>query len=228
MAKKKEYGVTVIEATDYRTRVSEQYQTVCAKTGEFFREVIKFGALLNEVESFIGCDLKREGSGIQAWLEENCPEINYKTAQGYKSMAAKCAKMIGGGTQAIACLQGRDEVIEPASRQAVEVEASFIEKRDALFEQVESRRQLEKMWFQFMGERRKPGRPAGTQAEYKRRSSLEIAIDAVWPTVLHLLKHRGEMFTAYKLLPDDKLIEMRDTLNEHVGAIAAVLGDRTK
>jgi len=211
----------------YKDRVSEQYRAVCQKTGEFFREVVKFGALLNEVESFIGEARGRahDGDGLKGWLEENCPDVNHNTAKGYKAMAAKCAKMIGGGVQAIACLQGRDEIIEPASRQTVEVDSAFIEKRDALFEQVDSRRQLEQMWFQFMGQK-KPGRPAGTVVEYKRKSSLECAVEATWPTVQHLLKHRGEMFTAYKLLPDEKLIEMRQTFEEHVAAIAAELKRR--
>lgn len=218
---------------NFKTRVSEQYRTVCDTTIKFFQEVVKFGALLNEVEAFVGEGRGRgnDGGGLQGWLSENCPEINYKTAQGYKAMAAKCATMIGGGTQALACLQGRDSVMDPASQAVVAVAPSFIERRDALFEQVDSRRKLEKMWFDFLCAGRRAGRPAGRKAgvpvEYHRKSSLECAVEAVWPTVEHLLKHRGEMFTAYKILPDEKLIEMRDTLNEHVKAIASVLGSRS-
>jgi len=150
--------------SDYKTLVSEQYRTVCAKTGEFFREVVKFGALLNEVEGFIGEGRGgvHDNDGLKGWLEENCPDVNYNTAKGYKAMAAKCAKMIGGGVQALACLQGRDEVIEPGTQDVVDVEESFIEKRNALFEEVDSRRKLEQMWFEFLGAPRKPGRPVGT------------------------------------------------------------------
>lgn len=158
---------SAVVAMSYKDRVSAQYQTVCEKTSEFFREVVKFGALLNEVESFIGEGRGRgnEGEGLMGWLAENCPEINYKTAVGYKSMAAKCAKMIGGGVQALACLQGQDKVIEPTSKMVVDVDATFIEKRDALFDQVESRRQLEQMWFEFNGTVKKAGRPAGSGAK---------------------------------------------------------------
>lgn len=215
-------------AENYRNSVSEQYRVVCEKTGEFFREVVKFGALLNQVESFIGEARggAHDGDGLKGWLEENCPEINYKTAVGYKAMAAKCAQMIGGGTQAMACLQGVTAIVEPASQELIDVDASFVEKREALFEQVDSRRKLEQMWFEFMAAAKRPGRPAGVVSEYRKKSSLECAVEAVWPTVQHLLKHRGEMFTAYKILPDDKLREIRDTLGEHLKAIDVVLGGR--
>ena len=172
---------------NFKTRVSEQYRTVCDTTIKFFQEVVKFGALLNEVESFLGDEQCRDGSGLQGWLAENCPEINYKTAQGYKAMAAKCAKMIGGGKQALACLQGRDLVVDPASRELVEVAPSFIERRDALFEQVDSRRKLEQMWFDFLGAGRRAGRPAGRKADLSRKPDTTDAVTAaraVWSQVV--------------------------------------------
>lgn len=223
-----------VPAANYRERVSEQYRTVCAANVNFFREVVNFGSLLNEVEGFLGarCGRGSAGEGLKGWLEENCPDVNYKTAYGYKAMAAKVAKMIGGGVQAIACLQGRDTVIEPASQAVVDIDPTFIAKRDALFEKVESRRQLEQLWFEFCGEREKkrPGRPAGsgTSGEYKKKSTLECAVETVWPTVEYMLKHRGAMFTSYKLLPDEKLTEMRDTLLEHVKALTAIIDMRGK
>ena len=77
-----------------------------------------------------------------------------------------------------------------------------------------------------------PGRflegSGAAEVEYRKRSSLECAVEAVWPIVQHLLKHRGEMFTAYKILPDEKLIEMRQTLVEHEEAIASVLKTRVE
>lgn len=176
---KQETAVAV--RSDYRSLVSAQYRTVCEKTGEFFREVVKFGALLNEVEGFLGNCQGRDGEGLQNWLLENCPEINYKTAQGYKGMAAKCAKMIGGGTQAIACLQGREAVVEPASQEVIDIDAAFIEKRDALFEKVESRRQLEQMWFEFCGRAaKKVGRPAGSKPFEFRQDPPETLAARMW------------------------------------------------
>ena len=146
----------------YKSHVSSQYKVVCQKTGEFFREVVNFGALLNEVSDFIGEGRGRgnEGEGLQTWLAENCPEVEYKSAMSYKAMAAKCATMIGGGTQALAVLQNKETVLAPGSdHDFIDVDAKYLEKRDELFEKADSRRKLEQMWFQFCGG--KGGRQGG-------------------------------------------------------------------
>ena len=216
----------------YRERVSDQYAAIETAKDNLLRECVKFGALLTEVGYYLGEARGRgECDGLKAWLAENCPEINYNTAIGYKALAGKCVKMLGGGSQAVAVLQDKTEVIPPGEDAPIEVDSKFIEKRDELFNEVKSRRDLEQTYFKFMASegKGKAGRPKGTGAgpvEYKKKSSLECAVEAVWPIVQHLLKHRGEMFTAYKILPDEKLIEMRDTLNEHVKAIEAVLAGR--
>ena len=146
----------------YKTHVSSQYQVVCQKTGEFFREVVNFGALLNEVSDFIGEGRGRgnDGEGLRSWLAENCPEVEYKSAMSYKAMAAKCATMIGGGTQALAVLQNKETVLAPGSdHDFIDVDAKYLEKRDELFEKADSRRKLEQMWLRFCGG--KGGRQGG-------------------------------------------------------------------
>ena len=181
MAKKKQ-ETAVVPASNYKTRVSDQYRTVCEKTGEFFREVVKFGALLNEVEDFLGNEERREGSGLKGWLAENCPEVNYNTAQGYKAMAAKCARMIGGGSQAIAALQGQVLVVAPGTGETIDVDGDFIRKRDELFDEVSSRRQLEQMWFEFCGGRgvkSKCGRPKAEKTEFVMKPKEENSAD-IW------------------------------------------------
>ncbi len=65
-------------------------------------EILRFGAMLLAVGEWLdklenlqqrlsssghGGD-RRSGTGLKAWLETNCPEINYKTAHGYLSAAA--------------------------------------------------------------------------------------------------------------------------------------------
>lgn len=222
-----------LTANSYQTRVSDQYAAIETAKDNLLRECVKFGALLIEVGYYLGEARGRgkDGEGLQAWLAENCPEVNYSTAMNYKALAWKCVKMLGCGSQAVAVLQDKTEVIPPGEDEPIDVESKFIEKRDELFNEVKSRRDLEQTYFKFMASegRRGPGRPKGTGAgtvEYKKKSTMECAVEAVWPIVQHLLKHRGEMFTAYKILPDEKLIEMRDTLNEHVKAIEAVLAGR--
>ena len=179
---KKKQSTAVVTTDYYRNAVGEQYRAVCAKTGEFFREVIKFGALLNEVADYIGESRgNNDETGLKGWLEANCPEVNYMTALGYKSMAAKCAKMIGGGTQAVAVLQGREVVKAPGSDRTVDVDGDFIARRDALFDEVDSRRKLEQMWFEFCGERAKPkaGRPKAAEGTVAKLSKRDEA-KAIW------------------------------------------------
>ena len=167
--KTKSTSLAVVQSpsTYYRDRVNTSYADVNAKTGEWFRTVISFGALLDEVAAFLGSTHggKHEGGSLENWLAENCPEVSYKTAMGYKAMAVKCAKMLGGGTQAIAALQGRDTVSAPGGGETVDVDAEILEKRDQLFEAADSRRKLEQMYLDFMV--RKPGRPKGTTANKK-------------------------------------------------------------
>lgn len=226
-----ETAIAIVGGSTYQQRVSDQYAAIETAKDNLLRECVKFGALLTEVGYYLGETQGKKGEGLQAWLEENCPEVNYSTAMGYKALAAKCVKMLGGGSQAVAVLQDKTEVIPPGEDAPIEVESKFIEKRDELFNEVKSRRELEQTYFKFMASegRRGPGRPKGTGAgtvEYKKKSTMECAVEAVWPTVQHLLKHRSEMFTAYKILPDEKLTEFRDTLTEHVKAIEAVLAGR--
>ena len=227
-------AIAIVGGSTYQQRVSDQYAAIETAKDNLLRECVKFGALLTEVGYFLGEARGRgECDGLKAWLAENCPEINYNTAIGYKALAGKCVKMLGGGSQAVAVLQDKTEVVPPGEDAPIEVDSKFIEKRDELFNEVKSRRDLEQTYFKFMASegKGKAGRPKGTGAgpvEYKKKSSLECAVEAVWPIVQHLLKHRGEMFTAYKILPDEKLIEMRDTLNEHEQAIASVLKTRAE
>ena len=219
------------EPLNYKSRVSDQYAAIETAKDNLLRECVKFGALLLEVSYYLGSTQGKKGEGLQAWLSENCPQINYKTAMGYKRMGEMAVTKLGGGSQAVAVLQDKTEVIPPGEDAPIEVESKFIEKRDELFNEVKSRRELEQAHFKFMASegKGKPGRPKGTGAgtvEYKKKSTMECAVEAVWPIVQHLLKHRGEMFTAYKMLPDEKLTEFRDTLTEHVKAIEAVLAGR--
>ena len=226
-------AIEIVGGSTYQQRVSDQYAAIETAKDNLLRECVKFGALLLEVSYYLGEARGRgkDGEGLKAWLSENCPQINYKTAMGYKRMGEMAVTKLGGGSQAVAVLQDKTEVIPPGEDAPIEVESKFIEKRDEPFNEVKSRRELEQTYFKFMASegKGKAGRPKGTGAgavEYKKKSTMECAVEAVWPIVQHLLKHRGEMFTAYKILPDEKLTEFRDTLTEHVKAIEAVLAGR--
>ena len=192
---------------NYRERVSTAYAYTQSKTAEWFRTIVSFGALLDEVASFLGEGRGRgnDGKGLRGWLEENCPEVNYNTARGYRAMAAKCVKMLGGGSQAIAALQGREMVTSPGSNDVVEVDAEILEKRDALFEAADSRRKLEQMYLDFMGGAVKRGRPVGTKAAKVSAAELspEQSARALWSKVL-------EPANTYGLEPASRLLTLND------------------
>ena len=179
-----------LTANSYQTRVSDQYAAIETAKDNLLRECVKFGALLTEVGYFLGEARGRgECDGLKAWLAENCPEINYNTAIGYKALAGKCVKMLGGGSQAVAVLQDKTEVVPPGEDAPIEVDSKFIEKRDELFNEVKSRRDLEQTYFKFMASegRRGPGRPKGTKADLSRKvdsTDVVAAARAVWSQVI--------------------------------------------
>lgn len=220
-------AVAVNPSSVYADRVNGQYQTVCQKTGEFFREVIKFGALLNEVADFLGESRGGDHSddGLKGWMEENCPEVNYNTAKGYKAMAEKAAKMIGGGTQAVAALQGRDEVKAPGTDETVDVSADYLEKRDALFNEVDSRRKLEQMWFEFCGQAAKPkgGRPKAAEGQVAKLSRKDEA-KAIWNQFM-LGATKASLKDAIPLLGESETHACYDSLAALVGALKKHLAE---
>lgn len=179
------------EPLNYKSRVSDQYAAIETAKDNLLRECVKFGALLTEVGYYLGEARGRgkDGEGLQAWLAENCPEVNYSTAMNYKALAGKCVKMLGGGSQAVAVLQDKTVVQEPGTGETIDVESKFIEKRDELFNEVKSRRELEQTYFKFMASegRRGPGRPKGTKADLSRKpdsTDVEASARAVWSQVI--------------------------------------------
>ena len=193
----------VTKAADYTEVLTGQYAKVESAKGAFVREAVCFGAMLMEVEGNLSTAVdklsnapKKDGRGrpncgLETWLSANCPTINYKTAMSYKSMAAKFSVMLGGGDVAVAALvenhggkSSKDEVID--------VPAEIVEKREALFGEVDSRRKLEQAYFEFMamtdgGEMRSKGgrKAAEPVALPKLKASDEAA--AIWAGVMRIL-----------------------------------------
>ena len=192
---------TAVPGGTYKERVESAYAEVGRKGGEFLRAVCAFGALLDEVAAFLGATRGGDHtskipagilleSSLKNWLAENCPEVNYNTAIKYKSLAGKAAKMIGGGTQAIAALQGRDTVAAPGTGEVIDVDATVIEKREKLFAEVDSRRKLEQAYFNFMygGESRATAaRPARAEKQPIAKLSRREEAKTIWNGVMQLV-----------------------------------------
>ncbi len=65
------------------------------KANEGMKSVVIFGSMLAQVESYLPRQTAQKNQHsehtLKAWLDENCPEINYKTAMGYKRLATLAA-----------------------------------------------------------------------------------------------------------------------------------------
>ena len=224
-----ETAVAVVGASTYQKRVSDQYAAIETAKDNLLRECVKFGALLTEVGYFLGeaRHAKNEGEGLKAWLAENCPEVNYSTAINYKALAGKCVKMLGGGSQAVAVLQDKTEVVPPGEDAPIEVDSKFIEKRDELFNEVKSRRDLEQTYFKFMASegKGKPGRPKGSGAAADgpvRKLSRADEAKAIWNRFLQEAAKRS-VKDALPLLGEaetkvayDALGDLRALLRRHL------------
>lgn len=58
-------------------------------------EILRFGALMIRIDNRLGGGKQRNrhsGQTLKGWLKEHCPEINYKTAIGYKAAAVGLAE----------------------------------------------------------------------------------------------------------------------------------------
>lgn len=197
-------------------------------------EKLKLGAMVKQAVTLLGLEGRgngHAGDGVKGWWDENFkdasgqPVIPYRTLMNWIAAAEKIPQIMGKGG-----VMERDKVLALLAKDPEQVisksDRKFLESAEKVSKGMTMRQML--LWGDD-AEPRHAGRPKGSGAaevEYRKRSAMECAVEAVWPIVQHLLKHRGEMFTAYKILPDEKLIEMRDTLTEHVKAIEAVLAGR--
>ena len=224
-----ETAIAIVGGSTYQKRVSDQYAAIETAKDNLLRECVKFGALLTEVGYFLGeaRHAKNEGDGLKAWLAENCPEVNYNTAMGYKALAGKCVKMLGGGSQAVAVLQDKTLVQEPGTGDPINVDGDFIRRRDELFAEVKSRRDLEQTYFKFMASegRRDPGRPKGSGAAgdgLVRKLSRADEAKAIWNRFLQEAAKRS-VKDALPLLGEaetkvayDALGDLRALLRRHL------------
>ena len=162
---------------DAAYRLSRQYAKVNGSWKNALEQTVRFGAMLKEWGDFLGDTQGRAGKGLQTWLAQNCPEINYNTAMGYKLLAEKTVRMLGGGAPAVAALIGRDTVTDPDGNE-VPIDAEVVEKKEEIFRAADSRRKLEQMYFDFT---EAPARPKGRAKGSKNvpKTDAERA-DAFW------------------------------------------------
>ena len=203
----------------------QQLANLAIAEGTAYRERVKLGVMLLQWEANLGKDegmACREGSGLKGWLEENLPELGYKTAQSYKDQALKTVRLLGGGEMAKAALLGESQVTQPDG-EVVEVDAKIIETRDDLYAHVDSRRTLEQEYFKFMaGEAKaKGGRPKASDAPIAKLSKKDEA-KAIWNQFLQAAA-KSSVKDSIPLLPAketqiayDDLMDLCKMLKEHL------------
>ena len=59
------------------------------------KDVVLFGSMLAVIDTSLPRETRsgciQSGDSLKGWLEANCPEVNYKTAMGYKRLATMAA-----------------------------------------------------------------------------------------------------------------------------------------
>ena len=164
---------------DAAYRLSRQYAKVNGSWKNALEQTVRFGAMLKEWSDFLGASRggAHNGDSLKEWLANHCPEINYNTAMGYKLLAEKTVRMLGGGAPAVAALIGRDTVTDPDGNE-IPIDAEVVEKKEEIFRAADSRRKLEQMYFDFT---EAPARPKGRAKGSKNvpKTDAERA-DAFW------------------------------------------------
>jgi len=178
--------------------IRQQYQVVIRAEAATFRERVRFGGMLLQWERFLGEARGGKGGtsgdGLKGWLERNCPELGYTAALGYKTMAERAIKMLGGGAVVTAALLGEGRVEDP-SGEVIDVPAEIIEKRDAFFEKADSRRKLEQMWFEFAnGEGRPKAKRKAVAVAEGEGLSMSDSATVMWADAMRAFEENRAAF----------------------------------
>lgn len=194
MKKQTKKTTTAVALTDDQAAnaIRQQYQVVIRAEAATFRERVRFGGMLLQWERFLGESRGGRGTagdGLKGWLAENCPEIGYTAALGYKTMAERAIKMLGGGAVVTAALLGNDQVTQPDG-EVIDVPVEEARKCDQFFEKADSRRKLEQMWFEFTNEGDKPKKKKAGVGQLVT-PSLKEAAKSTWNIFMQKATHHS-------------------------------------
>jgi len=200
--------------------LSQQYDFLINATHEIVRRTLHFGAALAQAELELGrrglLNNRKGGQGMQGWLAQHCPNVNYKTAMRWKSLAANVANSLScTSEQALKLLSGDD---------SVQVPSKVTDRLNSYYE-ANSLRKLTQQVFDFASEGTSSGRPTGTGASEATASytAMESA-QRLWAKLLTLImSNRAAFFKAAKLLPIENARNAKLELDQLLRAIEARL-----
>lgn len=214
----------VVDDGSIAASLTAQYEAAQSSIKTSVQAVLKFGAMLIKAEQLVFADGKlhrgvgHAGEGMEAWLAEHCPTVNYKTAMRWKGIAANAVATLGCDTEnAVKLLTG--------DTQGVSKElpvAEMQERIDELYE-AKSIRQLSQMCFDFAAEDRDVGGRPKAEAKPLPKLKKSDEAKAIWNGVMQILS-KSSVRDAIPLLGAresqicyDKLRDLADALKDHLG-----------
>ena len=85
------FAVATRRPADLDDEIAARVTNSWHKAQDGLRHIVEFGALLLEVDKWLkarpGAKRGQGSYGLRNWLAENCPEVNYDTARGYREAA---------------------------------------------------------------------------------------------------------------------------------------------
>lgn len=142
------------------------------KAQDGLRSIVEFGALLLEVEAWLkkrDHSYDRKGVGLKAWLAEHAPEVDYKTAMGYKYAASGLMALADKAqNRPLLVLMGEQPLSDKEEEEAREQVLSLV-----------SSSSLRLLKAAAKAERSELGRPKGGTSE-GRRAKEPLALSEEW------------------------------------------------
>ena len=215
-------SVSVASMTEDQISLSlnQQFEDINQTVGVVFKKILNFGCALAQAEHELDrrgmLKNRKAGQGMQGWLADHCPSINYKTAMRWKGIVVKAANSLGCSA---------DEAFKILSGEIVDVTAKLAKRRDEIYS-AKSQRDLLQMLFNFASEDGGTvGRPVGTGGVSEVKLTRTESARRLWAGLISgIERNRDAFYKSAKLLPID---EARKSLME-LKALAKELDTRIK
>lgn len=204
--------------------LTRDYDEIQNLASDLVRRVLRFGASFCLAEILLEqrglLSNRKQGQGLAAWLAQECPTVNYKTAMRWKSLANDAAASLGcSRVDALLMLAGEVKSCSPG------LSVSSIQSRiDEMF-QAKSLRQLSQQLFDFASEDHSVGRPAGgSLVPAEKLSAIDSALRLWSKPMAFFVRSRDALYKSAALLPADEANRVKLELT----ALLQVINKRIK
>lgn len=211
-----------------RTELGENMDTATAAqivTAQYRRavsgalEMVRFGATLMQVEVVLTRENNSpsrgptaKGQGLQAWLETNCPDVNYKTAMRFKTLAEGVRRNCNIPAKVPLALALPASDGTPALPEKSPVPMAKLKKiQQAVWDLVEGKSARQLMFdFAAEGGAAKGGdrRSGKTLTEEEKHAAMVKAANTVWNTNVDELVDNARTLRSQLLLSGDTVAKL--------------------